>query len=118
MQLYRKINTVLLATLLSLSTATSYAACVNNYLPQSYAHLETINPDGSKTYVLYRWDYDTGAFGKMAVYDSSGRIKAQSSQDYLYITQPRGAGYWHLDITDTNSCGAFVRWLHSVVLYN
>jgi len=118
MQLSRKANVVLIATLLSLSTVGAYAACVNNYLPQSYAELQSINPDGSKTYLLYRWDYDTGAFGKMAVYDSSGRMKAQSSQDYLYITQPKGAGYWHLDITDTNSCGALVRWLHSVVLYN
>ena len=113
---------IMTAGLLGLTLLVSVAnagltGCPNQYLPQGYAQLLKVNPDGSKDYTLYRWDSDNLPAGSMAVYNSRGQIMARGTT-YINLRMPKGAGYWHLDITDVNKCGAFVRWLHSVVLYN
>lgn len=102
------------------SKAAYPAGCVDNYPPQAYAQFLQTNANGSKNYVLYKWDSDSGNVpGSMAVYNTQGQIKAQSSTGYINLTQPKGSGYWHVDGTDVNSCGGYVKWVRTgIALYN
>lgn len=100
-------------------TATA-AGCTNTNYPQAYLQVYGKDASGGLPYTIYKWDADNYSVpGSLALYNSQGQIKNISSAGYIQGVWPKGAGYGHVDMTDVNSCGQFVRWVRSgIVLFN
>src|SRR5678809_960763 len=122
MQLYRKVGAVLVATLLSLSTATAYAqSCPSQYTPGALLWQSRNATTGALTVGIDPYDLDSinASYAKAVnQYGTVIAILQTSSSAFMSFTIPRGTGTVTVYVGNMNRCNTFVNWVYYTALTN